>query len=116
MVTVRRKSAEYKVTNAEKKQVCLALLSAVIIHAFAAERRRLLHGARSAPADIDRGVLTGRLCRCRSTGQTDGRTPDRYTGLDPALHSMRAALTTKNNQAAGLAYIRCWIDIAWSVN
>jgi len=32
------------------------------LSAFAAERRRLQHGARSAPADIDRYLLsTGRL-------------------------------------------------------
>jgi len=57
--------------------------------AFAAERRRLQHGACStAPATIDRYLLqtlaisskpTGRRCCCRSTGQTDRRADGRPT-------------------------------------
>jgi len=55
---------------------------------FAAERRRLLHGAHTAPAAIDRYLLPawrsaanppGRRCCCQSMGQTDGQTDGRPT-------------------------------------
>jgi len=46
-----------------------------------------------APAAVDRYLLYPRPgCGKREMGQTDGRTPDRYT--DPAPHTMRAASTT----------------------
>jgi len=62
--------------------------------AFAAERRRLQHGARSALAAIDRHVLSTERSAANSPAavaavdrrdrRTDGRTPDRYA--DPAVH------------------------------
>ena len=71
--------------------VCVEILSSALnmqFPAFAAERRRPLHGARSAPAVIGRYFLpTERSAAntpatvaawCRSVGRTDGRTPDRY--------------------------------------
>jgi len=74
----------------------------VTLPAFAAEAecRCLLHGARSAPAAIDRcsarralsRKLAAHCCCCRSMGQTDGQTRDCYT--DPAPHTMRAASAT----------------------
>ena len=81
------------------QQVCVEPPSSArnkTLTAFAAERRSLRHGGRSASACIDRRILPKpadrRYC-CRSTGQTDGRTdrrtPDRY--IDPAQHTMLAA-------------------------
>jgi len=73
--------------------------------AFATERRAAASLLLSAPGtryrrlqlsiDISHshGVQqqkpAGHRCCCRTMGQTDGRTPDRYT--DPAPHTVRAA-------------------------
>jgi len=69
--------------------------------AFAAEHRRLQHGARSAPAaiDVDISCRQGPRQQTRRpplllsidvTGRrTDRRTPNRY--IDPVPHTMRAA-------------------------
>jgi len=69
--------------------------------ASAAERRRMQHGAHSAPTVIDRHLLptgaqqqtVGRSPLLQSIDgtdrQTDGQTPDSYT--DPRLHTERAA-------------------------
>jgi len=53
----------------------------MMLPAFAAECRRLLHGARmllsadiSDPHDADSSMHAGRRRCCRSTGQTDGQT------------------------------------------
>jgi len=69
--------------------------------AFPAKRRRLQHGARSylsmSPASMELSSKpAGSRCCCRSTGQTDGRTLDRYT--DPAPHALRAASITATIQ------------------
>ena len=66
----------------------------VTLPAFAAERRRLQHGARSCRSTYPACMAlsskpAGRRCCCRLTRQTDGRTLDRY--IDPAPHTMRAA-------------------------
>ena len=42
--------------------------------------------------------LSARRCCCRSTGQTDGQTPDRYIG--PAPPTMRADCRVNNGQWA----------------
>jgi len=71
----------------------------VRLSAFAAERRRLS----MAPEAGDRfpagralsSKPAGRRCCCRSTEETDGRTLDRY--IDPAPHTMLAALTMQYN-------------------
>ena len=65
-----------------------------------ATRPRLLLSASTrctAPAAIDRYLLlsskpASRCCCCRSTGQTNGRTPDRYIGHSP--QAMRAVSIT----------------------
>ena len=53
--------------------------------AVAAERRRLL-----SIGIFCRGALSNKpaACRCRSIGQTDGRTLDRF--IDPVPHTIRA--------------------------
>jgi len=72
-----------------------------MLHPFAAEGRRLQHGARSTPAATDRYLLpAGRLSANPPAApsllsidgtdrQTDKRTLDRYIDLAP--HNMRAA-------------------------
>jgi len=57
--------------------------------AFAAELRRLQHDACPQQA-LSRKPACNRSC-CRSTGHTDGLTPNRC--IDPAPHTMRAAST-----------------------
>jgi len=66
----------------------------VTLPAFAAECRRLLHGARSCRSILPacRALSSnpaGRRCYCRSDIRTDGRTLDRY--IDSASHTMPAA-------------------------
>ena len=67
----------------------------VTLPAFAAERRRLLHGARGRSLSPARRALSSKPAGsqhcCRSMGQTDGRTLDRYINLAP--HTMREAST-----------------------
>ena len=64
--------------------------------AFAAERRRLQHGARSAPAAIDWYLLPARGSAANPASaavaavgrwdrRTDGRTPNRYIDLAPRI-------------------------------
>jgi len=65
----------------------------VTLPTFAAERLRLLHGTRSAPAVSDRHLLqTRRPSLLLSIDGTDRRTPDRY--IDHAGHTMRAVSIT----------------------
>jgi len=67
----------------------------VTLPTFAAERRRMPHGARSAPAAIDRSISPAarRVLSSKpplllsidvTDGRADGRTPNRY--IDPAPH------------------------------
>jgi len=74
--------------------------------AFAAERRCLLHGPRSALAAVDRYMLpAGRSTTNppaavaavdRWDRRTDGRTLNRY--IDPAAHTVLAVLINCNHQ------------------
>jgi len=85
----------------EVKQVCVQSLSSALNTTFAAERRRLQHGSRSASAAIDRYFLSVGCSTVnppavdaaadRWVKQTDGRTPDRYRPIDRVPHTMRAA-------------------------
>jgi len=67
----------------------------VTLPAFAAERRRLLHGARGRSLSPAQMALSSKPAGsqhcCRSMGQTDGQTLDRYINLAP--HTMREAST-----------------------
>jgi len=88
---------------AQVTSLCLAFsvgLDVTLLPAFAAERRRLQHGARSCrsifPAHTALEQLTCRPPLLLSTDgtdrQTDGWTPDRY--IDLALHAVWTVLVT----------------------
>ena len=81
--------------------------------AFAAERRRVLHGARSALAAIDRHLLsTGRSAAnspaavgcCRSTGQTDEQTDGHPTVTQTLLRIYYAGDVNKSMPSCSKRY------------